>query len=80
MGLRVPSCGLSAPGLFALCADRVFGGVDKQTLRSHGFHRQTGEPITNSRMDEGDVYSAIAQALDVDFSGRRDMTALMKNG
>ena len=61
-----------------LKGDTVFGGVDKQTLRSHGFHRQTGEPLVNSRMDEGDVYSAIAQAMDVDFSGRRDMTALMK--
>jgi hypothetical protein len=58
--------------------DRVYGGVDNDTGLTYGFDRSTGEPLPGTLMDEGDVYSAVAHALGIDFNGRRDMPALVR--
>jgi hypothetical protein len=63
-----------------LNANRVYGGIDPDTLLTYGFDPSTGEPAPGTVMREGDVYSAIAQAMDVSFEGRRDMSAMIKNG
>ncbi len=61
-----------------LKGNRVFGGVDPDTLLTYGFDRRTGEPDPGAIMREGDVYSTIAQALDIEFAERRDMSALIR--
>lgn len=58
--------------------NRVYGGVDPNTALTYGFDRATGEPTPGLHMNEGDIYSAICHAMDINFSGRRDMTALVK--
>ncbi|WP_045117320.1 hypothetical protein [Plesiocystis pacifica] len=60
-----------------LQGNRVFGGVDPSTLLTYGFDRQTGAPEPGTLMREGDVYSLVAQAMGVDFPGRRDMSAVL---
>lgn len=61
-----------------LRGNRVFGGVDPQTLLTHGFDGRTGEPTPGTVLREGDVYSAIAQTFGVSFTGRREMGALLR--
>jgi hypothetical protein len=61
-----------------LAGNAVYGGVDPNTLLTYGFDRRTGDPDPNAIMREGDVYSAIASALDIEFGGRRDMSAMLK--
>ncbi len=61
-----------------LRGNRVYGGVDPATGLTHGFDPQTGQPDRDVQQREGDVYSAIAQAMGVDFPGRRDMAALVR--
>lgn len=61
-----------------LNGNRVYGGVDPTTCRTYGFDRATGAPDTGSVMREGDVYSAIAHALDIELAGRTDMSALIR--
>ena len=58
--------------------NRVFGGVDPDTLLTYGFDRSSGDPEPDMVMREGDVYSAVAQALDIDFTGRRNMSAVLR--
>ena len=58
-----------------LRGNRVYGGVDPTTCLTYGFDPSTGEPDRSRLMDEGDVYSIIAQGMGVDFLGRRDMSA-----
>ena len=58
--------------------NRVFGGVDPHTCLTYGFDTRTGEPDVDVELKEGHVYSAIAQALGVDFPGRHDMSAIMR--
>ncbi len=60
-----------------LKGNRVFGGIDPQTLLTYGFDGRTGEARPDALMREGDIYSLIAQAMDVDFAGRRDMSAVL---
>jgi hypothetical protein len=60
-----------------LKGNRVFGGVDPDTLLTYGFDRDTGAPEPGVILREGDVYSAIAHALGVEFPGRANMTALL---
>jgi len=57
---------------------RAFGGVDPETLLTYGFDTTTGDPAPGTVMREGHVYSTIAQALDVDFDGRHDMSAVVR--
>lgn len=61
-----------------LQGNAVYGGVDPNTLLTYGFDRATGQPDPGAIMREGDVYSAIAMALDIEFEGRRDMSALVR--
>lgn len=58
--------------------NRVFGGLDANTALTYGFDRQSGAPAPGTYMKEGDVYSAICQAMDIDFQGRRDVPAMMR--
>jgi hypothetical protein len=60
-----------------LAGNRVYGGVDPSTCLTFGFDPQSGEPAPGTVMTEGDVYSAICQALGVGFPGRRDVPAMM---
>lgn len=61
-----------------LRGNAVYGGVDRKTLLTYGFDRATGKPDPGVLMREGDVYSAIATALGIEFEGRRDMSALVR--
>jgi hypothetical protein len=58
--------------------NRVFGGVDLATMMYHGFDRGSGEPAPGTMMREGDLYSLVAQAFDVQFDGRTDMSAVLR--
>jgi hypothetical protein len=61
-----------------LKGNAVYGGVDPNTLLTYGFDRRTGDPDPGAIMREGDVYSAIASALDIEFAERRDMSVMLK--
>ncbi|MEM9460932.1 MAG: hypothetical protein AAGF11_42605 [Myxococcota bacterium] len=61
-----------------LQGNRIFGGVDPTTGLTHGFDPRTGQPDRDAQQREGDIYSVIAQAMGVDFPGRRDMSALVR--
>jgi hypothetical protein len=58
--------------------NRVYGGVDPETCRTYGFDPRDGSPRPGTAMREGHTYSLIAQALDVDFRGRIDMSGLIR--
>lgn len=60
-----------------LAGNRVYGGVDPATCATYGFDGSTGEADASLRCTEGHIYSAIAQALDIEFPGRIDMSALL---
>jgi hypothetical protein len=57
---------------------RAFGGIDPDTLLTYGFDTTTGAALPGTVMREGHIYSTIAQALDVDFEGRFDMTGVVR--
>ena len=61
-----------------LKGNAVYGGVDPNTLLTYGFDRATGAPDPGVIMREGDVYSAVASALGIEFAGRRDMSAMVR--
>jgi hypothetical protein len=63
-----------------LNGNRVYGGVDVNTLLTFGFDPITGAPAPGTLMREGEVYSAVAHALGIDFEGRVDMPCMVKNG
>ena len=58
--------------------NRVYGGVDDATCTTFGFDPVTGDPDPSVNMSEGDIYSAICHALDVNFSGRRDFPSFVR--
>lgn len=60
-----------------LQGNRVFGGIDPATCTTYGFDGTTGEADPTLRCDEGHIYSAVAQALDIDFAARHDMSAVL---
>ncbi len=60
-----------------LKGNRVYGGVDPKTARTYGFDPMTGDPDPGRVMREGDIYSLICHAMGVEFSGRKDMPALI---
>jgi hypothetical protein len=62
-----------------LNGNRVYGGIDPDTLLTYGFDPLTGDPAPGTLMREGDVYAAIAQALDIDYEGRRDLSAMIRS-
>ncbi len=61
-----------------LRGNAVYGGVDPRTGLTYGFDPQTGRPDPSSRLQEGDLYSIIAQALQLDFPGRRSFDAVVR--
>jgi hypothetical protein len=61
-----------------LRGNRVFGGVDTSTGLTYGFDRTTGEPAPGTLMGEADVYSVIAQALDIEFANRVDIPCMVR--
>lgn len=61
-----------------LQGNQVFGGVDPDTGLTYGFDPVSGAPERGTVMNEGHVYSAICQALGVEFPSRFDMSALMR--
>jgi len=58
---------------------RIYGGIDKSTLLTHGFDPLSGDATPSTVMREGHIYSAVCQALGVDFPGREPMTAMMRS-
>jgi len=62
-----------------LNGNAVYGGVDPTTGITYGFDPMTGRPDPERRLFEGDVYSIIAQALGLDFPGRRSFDALVRS-
>ncbi len=62
-----------------LNGNRVYGGVDVNTALTFGFDPVTGIAAPGSLMREGEVYSAVAHALGIDFDGRVDMPCMVKN-
>jgi hypothetical protein len=61
-----------------LKGNRAYGGVDPETCRTYGYDPRDGSPKPGTVMREGHTYSLIAQALDVDFRGRIDMSGLVR--
>jgi hypothetical protein len=61
-----------------LRGNRVYGGVDPETCRTHGYDPRDGRPLRDAVAREGHTYSLIAQALDIDFRGRIDMGGLIR--
>lgn len=61
-----------------LKGNRVFGGIDLSTLHFYGFDRKTGEADPGVMLREGDHYSLIAHAFDVEFAARTDMSAVLR--
>ena len=61
-----------------LKGNTIFGGIDPQTGLTYGFNPVTGEPDQGINLNETHVYSAVCQALGVDFKDRQNMSAMMK--
>ncbi|HVZ34157.1 MAG TPA: hypothetical protein VG963_17140, partial [Polyangiaceae bacterium] len=61
-----------------LQGNAIYGGVDPKTGLTYGFDPQTGTPDKQQSLAEGDVYSILAQALALDFPGRRNFPALLR--
>lgn len=53
------------------------GGVDPTTCETFGFDGTTGDPAPDRNISEGEIYSAIAQALDIEFNARFDMSGVL---
>lgn len=60
-----------------LAGNRVFGGIDPKTCETYGFDGSSGESDPGLKCAEGHIYSAIAQALDIEFPERLDMSGLL---
>ena len=60
-----------------LNGNNVFGGVDPDTVLTYGFDPMTGNDAPGTVMREGHIYSAVAQAMNIDFDARLPMDALM---
>ena len=61
-----------------LNGNRVYGGVDPDTLLTYGFDPVTGAPAPGTVMREEHVYGVIAQALDIPFEGRIDAPCMVR--
>ena len=48
---------------------RVYGGVDPTTALTYGFDPISGEPTPGREMNEAEMFSAIAHALNLDVGG-----------
>lgn len=62
-----------------LQGNNVFGGVDPNTGLTFGFDANSGEPNPNAKMNEKDVYSAVAHGLGIEFETRIDKPAMVRS-
>lgn len=62
-----------------LNGNRVYGGIDPDTLLTYGFDPVTGDPAPATVMREEHVYGAVAQALDIEFEDRVDIPCMMRS-
>lgn len=62
-----------------LKGNAVYGDVDVDTGLTFGFDPVTGAATPGTLMREGEVYSAVAHALGIDFDGRIDMPCMVRN-
>lgn len=61
-----------------LKGNRVLGGVDPTTALTYGIDFATGEPDPNQVMREEELYSLICNAMDIEFTGRRDFSYMLR--
>jgi hypothetical protein len=61
-----------------LRGNRAYGGVDPNTCHTYGFDPETGAPAPGTTMKEDQMYGVIAQALGVDFPGRKSVPCMVK--
>jgi hypothetical protein len=61
-----------------LKGNKVYGGVDPTTALTYGFDPQTGEADRSRELYEGDIYSIIAHALDINFPERVDFPSVVR--
>jgi hypothetical protein len=61
-----------------LKGNAVYGGVDPQTGLTYGFDPVSGAPDKNKVFNESDVYSVIAQALNLDVPAARAFPAIVR--
>ena len=54
----------------------LYGGINPDTLMTHGFDRITGAETPNANMSIRDIVSVIGQSLDAPFAGMEDIPAL----
>ncbi len=60
-----------------LTGNRVFGGIVPLTCETYGLDGSTGDADPKLECTEGHIYSTIAQAMDIEFPERFDMSALL---
>lgn len=60
-----------------LDGNRVWGGIDPDTLLTYGFDLRTGDPDEGQLMREGHIYSLVCQAMGISFDGQHDMSLLL---
>lgn len=60
-----------------LDGNRVWGGIDPDTVLTYGFDLRTGDPDPGILMREGHLYSLVCQAMGVSFDGQHDMSLLL---
>lgn len=58
--------------------NRVYGGVDPATCLTYGFDRTSGEPRPGTTMTMRDVYSVVAAACGVEFTGRTEVPCMVR--
>jgi len=61
-----------------LQGNKVFGGVDAASGLTFGFDPVSGAPDPNRKMNERDIYSAVAHAMGLSFEDRRDFPAMVR--
>ncbi len=60
-----------------LNGNRVYGGVDPDTVLTYGFDRTTGDPAPGTVMREADVYSVLCSLLDITYDGQVPIPAML---
>ncbi|MFW7378002.1 MAG: hypothetical protein ACOH5I_04265 [Oligoflexus sp.] len=62
-----------------LKGNQVLGGANAENLATYGFDPLTGAPQPQASLDEGDVYSLICQALQIEFPKRRSFPIAVRS-
>lgn len=58
--------------------NRIFGGVDAASGFTYGFDPRTGEPNPGRNLHEKELYSILAHALGIEYQGRTDFPAVVR--